>query len=301
MDYKRIIRSRSMRKKILNLLSFIPDGLMLRVQYRIKLGRKLDLKNPERYTEKIQWLKVNCRDPLMPMCVDKYDVRAFVERKGLANILVECYGVYTDADEIDWDTLPDRFVMKKTNGGGGLNVLICKDKTTLDIEKTRDTLKHWTVPDKKRSMGREWAYYDLRSRIIIDRYLEDPERPEAGIKDYKFLCFNGKVKYVVLDVDRYIDHKRNIYDAEWNYLGIATDHEPYGDTIDKPDQFDELKRAAEILSEDFPAVRVDLYLVEGQIYFGELTFYPWSGYVQFSPDEFDFELGRLFALPEKLK
>lgn len=298
-DYKKIIKSRKLRFQILNMLSFVPDGMMLRFQYWIKLGRKPDLKHPKRYTEKLQWYKINYRNPVMRRCVDKYDVRSYVEEKGLAENLVECYGIYDNADEIDWDKLPKKFVMKKTNGGGGLNVVICKDKETLDMESTKALLQEWTVRDKACSMGREWAYYGLESRIIIEQYLENPDDPEAGICDYKLLCFNGKVHYIVLDVDRYTNHKRNIYDADWNYLDVSTDHETYGDCIEKPACLEEMKQVAEKLSEDFPAVRVDLYWVDGKIYFGELTFYPWSGYVQFTPDQFDLEVGEKFPLLRK--
>ena len=297
MDYKKIFKSRKVRKKILNFLEFVPDSVMLKLQYRIKTGRNLDLKNPKRFTEKLQWYKINYRNDLLHLCVDKYEVRDYIKKCGLENILNGCYGVYNTYDEIDFDSLPNSFVIKKTNGGGGLNVIICKDKSKFDFDKAKENITEWEGDDKD-SGGREWSYYGLKSRIVIDEYLENPENPEAGIADYKFFCFNGKVHSLVVDVDRYIDHKRNFYDAEWNYLDVSSDHLNFGDSLPKPEKFDEMKKVAEILSKDFPFVRVDLYLVKDKIYFGELTFYPWSGYVNFTPDEFDFVLGEEFILPE---
>lgn len=292
MDYKRILKSRKLRIIILDFLSFIPDKMMIKIQYRIKLGRKLDLKNANRYTERLQWLKLYYRNPVMKQCVDKYDVREYVKSKGLEGILVDCYGVYDNPQKINWSRLPQKFVLKKTNGGGGLNVIICKDKNSLNMSEIQKILLEWVKKNKNHSLGREWAYDGLKSRIVIDQYLENEENPQAGISDYKLLCFHGKVKYIVLDVDRFVDHKRNIYDREWNYINITTDHETYGDTIEKPAELEKMIEIAEKLSEDFPMVRVDLYLVQSKIYFGELTFYPWSGYVQFTPDSFDFELGK---------
>lgn len=292
MDYKKIIKNRKLRIAILDFLAFIPDKMMLKIQYRIKLRRKLDLKGAKRYTERVQWLKLYYREPIMKRCVDKYDVREYIKEKGLEDILVDCYGVYSNPQEIDWDSLPQQFVMKKTNGGGGLNVYICKNKKNINMDEVEPLLFEWVKTNKAHSLGREWAYDGLPSRIVIDQYLENKDKPEAGISDYKFLCFDGKVKYIVLDVDRFTDHKRNIYDSQWNYINITTDHETYGDTIAKPKKLNEMIQIAERLSEDFPMVRVDLYLVQNKIYFGELTFYPWSGYVQFIPDNFDYELGK---------
>ena len=136
MDYKKIFKSRRLRKKILNFLGFVPDSVMLKLQYKIKTGRKLNLKNPKRFTEKLQWYKINYRNNLLHTCVDKFEVREYVKKCGLESILNNCFGVYDTYDEIDFDTLPNRFVIKKTNGGGGLNVIICKDKSELLLMNT---------------------------------------------------------------------------------------------------------------------------------------------------------------------
>ena len=297
MDYKKIFRSQKLRFGILRILAFIPDSLMLRLQYRIKMNRSLNLRKPETFTEKIQWYKIHYRNPLIGQCVDKYEVRKYVESKGLSSTLNKLYSVCSDPSEIDFNVLPERFVIKSTDGGGGENILICRDKASLNITETVDRLKKWKNK-KNVNAGREWAYTCIEeSRYIIEDYLENESNPEAGISDYKFFCFDGKPYCVVYDIDRYIGHKRNFYDIEWNNLNVTSDCPGFEDDGgNKPDGLEEMLKVAEILSSGFPFVRVDLYYIKGKVYFGEMTFYPWSGYVRFRPEVFDFELGKQFSL-----
>lgn len=294
MNYKKIIRNQDLRFKILHLLRFIPDKVMVSIQYRIKLGRYPNIKNLQRYTEKLQWYKLYYRTELMTQCADKYLVRKYVESKGLGNTLNKLYAVYDSVDEIDIALLPDKFVMKTTNGSG--TNYFCTDKSKLDLDIIKKEFSKWLKRDIY-SSGREWSYKNIKPRIIVEELLEDGSNTFSGINDYKFLCFNGKPKYVVFDVDRYVEHKRNIYDIDWNFLDVSTDCPNLGDVVEKPEGFEEMVNIANILCEDFPCVRVDLYLVNHRVYFGELTFYPWTGYVQFEPDEFDYELGKEFKLP----
>ena len=296
MDYKKIIKSQKLRFTILNSLKWIPDKTMIKMQYRIKLGRKLNLKNPQRFTEKIQWYKLYYRNPLMHKCVDKYEVRDYVKEKGLENILNELYGIYNSPDEIDFENLPDKFVVKTTSGGGGQNVYIVDDKSKVDFGDLRKKLNEWLAIKMDKSFGREWAYEGTNNRIIIERLLEGNDENLSGINDFKFFCYDGKVEYIVFDGDRYIKHKRNFYDKDWNYIDIQSDCDKLGDVIKKPKKLEEMKKVAEKLSEEFPYVRVDLYCIDNRIYFGEMTFYPWTGYVQYQPDSFDFELGDSLAL-----
>ena len=284
--------------KILSALNWLPDSSMLKLQYRIKLKRKLNLKNPQRFTEKIQWYKLNYRNPVMRSCVDKFEVREYIKSKGLESILIKNYGVYNSIDEINFDDLPNEFVVKSTDGSGGINVAICNDKSSFDAEKNADA---FNVGYKltKIHPGREWAYVGLKHKIIVEELLVNEKHPEAGVDDYKIFCFNGEPRCIVVDTDRYILHKRNFYDEVWNNLNVTSDAPACDREIQKPENFDEMMQVAKILSKDFPFVRVDLYNVSGKIYFGELTFYPWSGYVPFTPDEFDFTLGDMFVLPEK--
>ena len=292
--YKKFFKKRATRRFILSLLRFLPDRTMLKIQYKIKTGRKLNLKNPIRFTEKLQYYKLFYRNKILRQCVDKLAVREYVKSKGLENILVKLYATYDSIDEINFNNLPKSFVVKTTNGGGGNNVVLCKDKYNFDIKAFADTIKLQKY--KPRTEGREWAYYNIAPRIIIEELLLNKDNEQAGVNDYKFFCYDGKPTYIVVDVDRYIGHKRNFYDANWNNLNVTSDCPPIDREIQRPDNLDDMIRIASILSEGFPFVRVDLYNVSGKIYFGELTFYPWSGYVVFKPDEMDKVFGDPFDL-----
>lgn len=292
MNYKSIIKSQNLRFFILKMLRWIPDKRMLSWQYRIKLGRRCDFSNPKRWTEKLQLYKMYYRNPDLHKCVDKYDVRNYVESKGCKNNLVKLYGVWDDASQIDFCHLPDHFVLKTTNGGGGEDVILVKDKSKLDIQTTVEFLNNKLK--KEVNAGREWAYTGItKPRIICEELLINKENPDAGIEDFKILCFYGETKYIIVDKDRYIDHKRNFYTPDWKRVDVTTDHEQFNTPYPKPKNLDVMLEVACRLSKNFPFVRVDLYNIEGKIYFGELTFYPWTGYVQFTPDSFDYELGEL--------
>jgi len=295
-DYKKLIRKRETRLKLLRLLDFVPDKTMIKLQYRIKTGRKLNLKNPRRFTEKLQWYKLYYRTPLMKQCADKYEVRKYVQSKGLRETLNDLFGVYESFEDIDFRKLPDQFVFKATNGAGGLNVLFCKDKSKFQVEENRKLLEQWQQSKSYKSGGREWCYYQAKPRIIAERLLVNEQNPVAGIADYKFFCFNGVPLYVVVDVDRFIGHKRNFYDIHWNQIQVSSDCPNFAVPLPKPKGLDDMISVATDLSDEFPFVRVDLYYVSGRVYFGELTFYPWSGYVDFKPDEFDYRLGEAFFL-----
>lgn len=294
MDYKKIIKNQNIRFKILKFLNFIPDKTMVKLQYRIKTGRKLNLKNPQRYTEKLQWYKLNYRNPLMTKCADKYTVREYIESKGLGHILNELYGVYDNVNEIDFDKLPNKFVLKTTNDSD--TNIFCKDKANSDLEEIKKKMNKKIKARTQIPLAREWAYSNAKKRIICEKLLEDKDTKDNGINDYKFLCFNGKPEFIVYDIDRYIGHKRNFYDTNWKYLNVSSDCPNFGNVVGKPEKLKEMLEIAKTLSKDFPAVRVDLYCIQNKIYFGELTFYPWSGYVKFEPDEFDFILGKKFKI-----
>ena len=295
MNYKRIIRSQQLRFKILHLFDWVPDSVMLRIQYRMKFGFWPDLKFPKRFTEKLQLYKMKYRNPVMLQCVDKYEVRKYVESKGLGHILNELYGVYNSFKEIEFKNLPGKFVVKSTTGGGGFNVIAVKDKDTCNWEDIGQKVKAWRLHKKGAvSSGREWAYSGMgETRIIIEKFLEDTQA--EGLTDYKFFCFDGKPYCVQVDTGRFDGHHQNYYDMEWQSLGVHCTY-PEGEPQRQPQHFDEMKDVAARLSADFPFVRVDLYNVDGTVYFGELTFYPSSGYGKFHPDNFDFQLGSYFSL-----
>lgn len=291
MDYKKIIKNQNMRFKILKLLNFIPDKTMVKLQYRIKTGRKLNLKNPQRYTEKLQWYKLNYRDPLMTKCADKYTVREYVESKGLGHILNELYGVYDSVEEIDFDKLPNKFVLKTTNDSH--TNIFCEDKSKADIDKIKEELDGFMNSRNGKSPGREWAYDNSKRRIICEKYLDKDSKGEFF--DYKFFCFNGEPYYINVVTDS--RQKLSIYDIDGKKTKYRrSDIEPLTEDVKMPDNFEEMKKVAKKLSEDFPHVRVDLYDINGKIIFGELTFYGSSGYMQFEPEEFDFILGKYFII-----
>lgn len=299
MDYKKVIRNAQMRYAILRALSWIPDSLMVQLQYRIKMGFFPNLKSPQRYTEKLQYYKLHYRNPLMHTCVDKYNVREYVRSKGLGDILNDCYGVYKSADEIDFDRLPQSFVLKTTHGGGGRNILIVKDKSKCNIPDIKANLLKWQKEDIG-NFGREWAYTGLEKRIIAEKYIIDNSNSDGSINDYKFLCFNGKFKLLWIDYGRYGDHQRAFYDERLNFVNNLI----YG-TVQKsayiplPPKIKEMVNIAEKLAGGFPHARIDLYNIKGEIIFGEITFYPSSGYSTFTPDSFDYELGKHFSLDIK--
>lgn len=292
MNYKRIIRNQNVRFAILKSLSWIPDKTMLSIQYRIKLGRKCNFNHPERWTEKLQLYKMYYRKDILPICVDKYDVRSYVKQKDCEDTLVKLYGVWDSPSDIDFSKLPHQYVLKTTNGSGGENVLIVKNNDKVNTQKIARFL-HNSL-NKEVNAGREWAYTGIsHPRIICEELLINNDNPDAGIEDFKILCFSGVPKYVIVDKDRYIDHRRNFYTTEWERINVTTDHEQFEQDFPKPNNLEDMLEIASKLSAGFPFVRVDLYNINGKIYFGELTFYPWTGYVQFTPDSFDFELGNL--------
>ena len=300
MDYKRIFKSRELRLAILQCLAFVPDKWMISIQYKMKTGRKLNLKEPKRFTEKLQWYKLNYRNSEMIRCVDKADARDYVKDKGLEDILIPCIGVYDKADDVDWAKLPDQFVMKDTLGMGGASVVIVKDKNEQNIDKLKEQAKKWT--DAKahiKSGGREWPYYSGKNhRIIIEKYIEsDPSK--GGLIDYKYFCFNGEPKFIYVITDRKVGEKAcfGIYDSDFNLLdAYRADEKRPERHMEKPKEFEEMMNIARKLSAGFPEARIDLYDVDGKVLFGEITFWDGSGYMTFDPDEFDYTMGDAFAI-----
>ena len=304
MLYKKIFRSRKLRSSILRFLSFIPDEPMLKLQYRIKMGRKLDLRNPKRYSEKIQWYKLYYRNQDMVRCVDKYDVRNYLIEHGFEDLLVKCYGVFENADEIDFEKLPNAFVIKDTLAGGGNSVILVQDKSSIDEQAIRKQLQKWINTPIKRDFGREWPYYSgKRHRILIEEMLVQENKSDEALTDYKFLCFDDKVCYLQLLKNRKLGDshlEEGIFDSNMNMLDVyGNEHGKIKMLNMSSETFYELKHVAEKLCKGFPHVRVDLYYVNNTVYFGELTFFPASGYKKFSDDKFDYILGEKFVLPKR--
>lgn len=298
MDYKRVIKSQRTRFKILKALKWVPDSLMVRLQYRIHMGFWPDLRHPRRFTEKLQVYKLKYRNPLMCQCVDKYNVREYVKSKGLGHILNDCYGVYDCVGDINLASLPEQFVAKTTDGGGGFNIKIVKDKAKLDETTFKSELNSW-LGINKINPGREWAYTGIKqSRIIIEKILKQNEKGVGSLYDYKFFCFNGEVKFSYFIADRKDGVvSLAILDPNFNRLPYSrSDERELEYTPQKPEHYDEMIEIAGKLSEGFPHVRVDLYNINGKIIFGELTFYDGSGYFHYTPDDFDFIAGGYFKM-----
>lgn len=296
-EYKRVLRNKKLRYSILSCLRFVPDEMMLKLQYRIKFGRKLDLKEPKRFTEKIQWYKLFYKNPTMPRCSDKYMVREYIKEKGLENILVDLYAVYDRPDDIRIDQLPEKFVMKLSNGSG--TNLLCRDKRSLIEREVIQEFKDF-VFKVKANLGREWPYLKADSKIVVERLLEDESHINNAVNDYKIFCYDGKPEYVICISDRYSDQCNHlVYDTQWNKIRVSSENARINEDAPRPDNLQEMLKIAAKLSGDFPFARIDLYSVAGKVYFGEITFYPWSGYMEFEPDEFDFILGEKFTLRER--
>jgi len=300
LNYKIIIKNRNLRIKILRLLNFIPDKWMIKMQYRIAMGYKLNLKNPKKFTEKLQWYKLYYKDPLMKVCSDKYSVREYVKEKKLEDILVPLYEVYNSSAEINFDKLPNSFVIKTTLGGGNNQVKVVNDINETNKTEMIYSIKKWKINNNFKSVSREWGYQSNNEKIIIEENLYT--KYNKSIVDYKFFCFNGEPKYLYLITER--DTKNgpflDIYDIDFNKLPFRRpDIKNSMKIYKKPDNFDKMLEIAKTLSNDFPHVRVDLYNFNGKIYFGEMTFYNGSGYKQYIPNNYDFVVGNYFVLPEE--
>lgn len=228
-------------------------------------------------------------------------MRDYVKSKGLEQILTPIEGVFESVDEICFDTLPERFVIKDTLGGGGNSVIVVKDKNTIEWNKIKESISKWLYNGKTKHPGREWVYDGRKSKIMIEQYI-DSNPNEGGLIDYKFFFFNGELACVYGIADRVLGKEAGfaIFDSEFNILPYSRmDEKPLTRNLKKPDNYDEMVLVAKKLAEDFPHARIDLYDQEGIIRFGEITFFDGSGYMTFEPDEFDFILGEKFKLPKR--
>lgn len=280
-------------------MNWLPDSLMLQIQYFLQTGKRLRIKNAKTFGEHIQAYKLYYRNPLMHQCVDKVEVRNYVQRKGLEEILVPIIGIYQKPEEIDFEKLPDNFIIKSSDGGGNNEVKICRGKNEKEIEDLKPIIKEWIrAPRPKKHIAREWAYENnIQRRILIEQLLEQPGKKD--IDDYKFFCYNGKFQVLELHRNRSTNHQAGHFDRDLNYLDHVKIYPiPLGDKT-LPGNIGEMIKIAEKLAEGFPFVRVDLYNVEGKIYFGEMTFYPASGYFVYQPEEVNDWLGSFFEYPFK--
>ena len=274
-----------------------PDKIYLKVAFRDQMGYPLDLKNPRTFSEKLQWLKLYNRDPRYTVMVDKVKAKEYVATIIGEEYIIPTLGVWEDPNDIDFGQLPDRFVLK-CNHNSGLGMYICKDKSMLDVEKVREELCKGLRQDYFIN-NREWPYKNVPRRTFAEAYMED----EYGeLRDYKWFCFNGKVKALFIATDRSKgDHatRFDFFDENFNHLPFTNGH-PNADIMpDKPKMFDKMKELAAKLSMGIPHVRIDFYEVGDKVYFGEMTFFHWSGLMPYDPKEWDEIFGSWINLPVK--
>ena len=282
----------------LSRFSFLfPDKLFLRILFKLKVGYPLDLNVPRTFNEKLQWLKLYNRRPEYTQMVDKYAVKEYVAQIIGKEYIIPTIGVWDKFGQIDFSALPERFVLKTTHGGGGGGVAICTDKEHFDIAEAKRKLEKSLSVDIYRNL-REWPYKNVKRRIIAEEYMQDSS---GELKDYKFFCFNGRVEFFKIDFDRFVDHHANYYDRNGKLLPFGeTDLPPVPDKIlEMPHNIQKMTVLAEKLSAGIPFLRVDLYNIDGKIYFGELTFFPASGMGRFAPSKYDYILGNYINLPGK--
>lgn len=277
------------------LVYVLPDKWYLFFRFKNRVGYWPHLNHPRTFNEKLQWLKLNDRHTEYTQMVDKIDAKKYVASIIGDKYIIPTLGVWNSVDEIEWDKLPNQFVIKVSSDSGG--IVVCKDKQTLDIEKAKEKLtngwgKNYYVHNK------EYPYRDLTPRIIAEEYKEDESGYE--LRDYKIFCFNGEPKILFVASDRQKageDTKFDFFDLNWNHLPFTNGHPNSKEHIAKPKNFEEMLEIAKKLSVGIPQVRIDLYNCNGQIYFGEITFFHWSGMTAFDPVEWDFKLGKMIKLP----
>ena len=258
------------------------------------MGYPLDLENPKTFSEKLQWLKVNFRDPIQTVMVDKHEAKHFIAQRVGNQYIIPTISVWNSVDDIDLDRLPNQFVLKCTHDSGG--IVICKDKSTLDWEAAKAKLRTFLKRDYSR-IAREWPYKNVPRRIIGEEYLS--ELGSNDILDYKMYCFHGEPKLTVVCSNRFskTGTRMNFYDIDWNPMGIHFGHYPPLPTeFPKPDTYGEMQQVAMELSQGCPFLRVDFYEIKGHIFIGELTFFPGAGFERFRPMSKDYELGEWLHL-----
>jgi hypothetical protein len=257
------------------------------------MGTRLDLKSPETFNEKLQWIKLYDRKPEYTQMADKYEVRKIISQKIGGEYLIPLLGVWDKFDDIDFDKLPNQFVLKCNHDSGSL--VICKDKASLNIKQAKKIIEK-CLKQNYYYYGRQWVYKDITPRIIAEKYMTDESGSE--LKDYKVFCFNGEPKIIQVDFNRFTDHKRNFYSIDWEYQSFAvlfpTDEHIF---IQKPKDLGLLLNLSRKLSDGIAQLRCDFYIINEKIYFGELTFYHGDGYEKFTPPEWDRKLGDWIALP----
>lgn len=276
-----------------------PDEIFLKIVFYLRMGYKLNLNNPRSYSEKLQWLKLHNRHPEYTQMVDKVAAKEYVASIIGNEYIIPTIAVYDSVEDIIWEDLPAQFVLKCSHDSGG--IVICKDKEKLDIEKAKKKLARG-LKQSYYQVNREYPYKDVPRKIICEEYREDESGYE--LKDYKWFCFDGKPQALFIASDRGSqteETKFDFFDMDFNHLPFRNGHPNSAHEIKKPIGFEKMKELAAKLSQGIPQVRIDFYDINGHIYFGEITFFHWSGMMPFEPKEWDYTFGEWINLPKELK
>lgn len=275
------------------------DEWFVRHNYELSMGKTINLNSPSSFNEKLQWLKLYDRRPLYTRMVDKYEAKKYVSEIIGEKYIIPTLGVWEKFDEINFDSLPNQFVLKCTHDSGGL--VICRDKNRFDIETARKKINTSLRRDYY-MVGREWPYKDVRRRIIAEKYMQDGRQRE--LRDYKFYCFNGEPQFLYLSegLENHATAHISFVNLDWTFAPFGrSDYAPFTQLPERPKHFDEMIDISRRLSSGIPFLRVDLYEINGEVYFGELTFTPKGGTMPFNPPEADYEIGKLLKLPKLSK
>ena len=270
-----------------------PDKPYLSFLFKRRLGYSMDWNNPQSFNQKLQWMKLYDKNPLYSKYADKIEVRKFIAATIGKQYLIPCLGIYERAEDIDYSLLPSRFVLK-CNHGAKYNI-ICADKTKLNIDETNACLNKW-LKEKFWRIKREYHYKAIKPQIICEQYMEDSAT--GGLNDYKVFMIAGNPYMIQVDFDRFGNHQRNIYDAKWNLMDVEISF-PKGPDVPKPVVLDEMLECAKKLSLGFKEVRVDFYVINGKLYFGEMTFFSGAGFSRYNPREFEFMMGKMVKIDYK--
>lgn len=287
--------SNKILKKIKYAMRIVPDRMYIQMYYFAHFKKFCNLKNPVTYNEKLNWLKLNDRNEQYTKLVDKYEVKKYIASVIGEEYIIPTLGVWNHFDEIDFDKLPNQFVLKCTHDSEGL--VIVRDKNKLDKNAAKEKIEA-ALKQNFYYIGREWPYKNVKPRIIAEKYMED--HVDGELRDYKFFCFDGKPKAMFIASDRASDNvKFDYFDLNFNHLDIKQKYPHAQKELRKPETFDKMIELSKILSKGFPHVRVDFYEVDGKLYFGELTFYHFSGFMPFEPSKWDEIFGEWIHIPER--
>jgi len=272
----------------------LPDVIFLKYMFMKKLDKKINFDNPKTFNEKMQWLKLYDRKDIYTNMADKIEAKKYVSNIIGEEYVIPTLGIYQKFDEIDFEKLPEQFVIKCNHYGGNNGIILCKQKKDFKNEKSKKIINK-LLKKNLFYYGREWPYKNIKPKILVEELLYNDGK---DIIDYKFWCFNGKPKLCLVCTDRNSNLKETFFDMEWNSLDLKRPTHDIDKKITKPINFELMKELSCKLSEKIPFIRVDFYEVSGKVYFGELTFYPASGFAKFEPEEWDNKLGDWLKLPK---